>query len=51
MVARVSQDQLLIERQEVALQRLQDRFAHVPRDVSLVDELIADRHREADSEQ
>ena len=36
---------------EAALKRIQDRFrASVPRDVSLVDELIADRRREVAGE-
>ena len=47
MVARVHDRQLVIERREDALRRVQGRFAHVPADVSLADELIEDRRREA----
>jgi bifunctional DNA-binding transcriptional regulator/antitoxin component of YhaV-PrlF toxin-antitoxin module len=47
LVARVHDRQLVIERREDALRRVQGRFAHVPADVSLADELIEDRRREA----
>ena len=47
LVARVLDRQLIIERREDALRRIQARFVSVPAGVSLADELIEDRHREA----
>lgn len=47
LVARVLGRQLVIERWEDALRRIQGRFAVVPADVSLAGELIEDRRREA----
>ena len=47
LLARVLDRQLVIERREDALRRIQGRFAIVPTDVSLADELIGDRQREA----
>ena len=38
---------LVLERREEVLNRLQDRFRHIPPEVSLADELIADRRAEA----
>jgi len=48
LVARVVDRQLVIERREDALRRVQRRFAGIPAGVSLADELIADRRREAE---
>ena len=50
LVARVRDRQLVIERREDALRRLKGRFANVPPGVSLADELIEDRRREAAAE-
>lgn len=50
LVARVQDRQLVIERREDALVRIQGRFAHVPAGASLADELIEDRRREAANE-
>lgn len=50
LVARVIDRQLVIERGDDALRRIQGRVAHVPAGVSLADELIEDRHREAANE-
>ncbi len=47
LIARVKDGQLVLEKPEQILARLQDTFARVPRDVSLVDELIAERREEA----
>ena len=47
LIARVKDGQLVLEKREQILARLQDTFAKVPRDVSLVDELIAERREEA----
>lgn len=51
LVARVVDRQLVIERREDALHRLQGRFAGIPAGVSLADELIADRRREVERDQ
>ena len=47
LVARIEGRQLVLASQEAALRRLQERFASVPEEVSLVDELLADRRRDA----
>ena len=47
LVAVAEDNRLVLERPEAALQRLRDRFRHLPRDVSLADELIAERQKEA----
>jgi len=46
-MARVEGDGIVLEPRAAALRRLRELFAHVPRDVSLVDELIAERREEA----
>jgi AbrB family looped-hinge helix DNA binding protein len=45
LVARKVGDSLVLERRETIVKRLQDRFSHIPKEVDLVDELIAE-HRE-----
>jgi AbrB family looped-hinge helix DNA binding protein len=50
LIARKVGDSLVLEKREVIIKRLQDRFSHIPREVSLVDELIEDRREEADKE-
>jgi AbrB family looped-hinge helix DNA binding protein len=47
LVARAEDDRLVLERREAVLARLQRRFAKVPANVSLVDELLAERRAEA----
>jgi AbrB family looped-hinge helix DNA binding protein len=47
LVARVEDQRLVLERREVVLERLRAQFRNVPSGVSLTDELIADRRREA----
>lgn len=47
LVARAEDDRLVLERREAVLARIRQRFAHIPPEVSLVDELIAERRREA----
>lgn len=47
LVARQDGDSIVLERRENLVRRLQARFAHVPDDISLVDELIAERQAEA----
>jgi bifunctional DNA-binding transcriptional regulator/antitoxin component of YhaV-PrlF toxin-antitoxin module len=46
LVARQDGDSIVLERRENLVKRLQARFAHIPEDVSLVDELIAERQAE-----
>ena len=50
LVVRQDGDSIVIERRETLVRRLQARFAHVPREVSLADELIAERRAEASRE-
>ena len=50
LVARADDGRLVLEKREQILARLQDTFAQVPNDVSLVDELIAERREEARKE-
>lgn len=47
LIARKVGESLVLERREAIEKRLQDRFRHIPRNVSLVDELIAERRAEA----
>lgn len=50
VVARVDGERLILEKRETVKQRLRQRFASIPADLSLVDELIAERRRNADLE-
>jgi AbrB family looped-hinge helix DNA binding protein len=50
LVARQDGEALVLERREAIEKRLQDRFRHIPGDVSLVGELIAERRAEAAKE-
>jgi AbrB family looped-hinge helix DNA binding protein len=50
LIARQEGESLVLERREAIEQRLQDRFRHISREVSLVDELIAERRAEAAKE-
>jgi hypothetical protein len=50
LVARVEDGRLIIERRAEVIQRLQQRFAHVPAHISLADELIEERRAEAERE-
>ncbi len=47
LVARVEEDRLILERREAIVRRLKARFSHIPEEVSLADELIAERRAEA----
>lgn len=47
LVARVDDDRLVLERRDAILARVRGRLAVVPADVSMVDELIAERREEA----
>lgn len=50
LVARTVGESLVLERRETVERRLRERFKHIPRDVSLADELIAERRVEAERE-
>ncbi len=50
LVARKVGESLVLERRETVEKRLRERFQHIPGDVSLVDELIAERRAEAAGE-
>jgi AbrB family looped-hinge helix DNA binding protein len=47
LIVRKVGESLVLERREAIEKRLQDRFGHIPKEVSLVDELIAERRAEA----
>ncbi len=47
LLAREKDGQLVFERPDQVLERLKKTFANVPADVSLADELIAERREEA----
>ncbi len=51
LVARQVGESLVLERREAIEKRLQDRFRHIPREVSLVDELLAERRDEVAREE
>ena len=50
LIAREEAGRLVLEKQETIKQRLKTRFAKVPEDRSLADELIADRREAAKQE-
>ena len=50
LVARKVGESLVLERRETVEKRLRERFRHIPKDVSLADELIAERRAEAAGE-
>ncbi len=50
LVVRMVGESLVLERRETVERRLRERFRHVPRDVNLVDELIAERRADAERE-
>jgi AbrB family looped-hinge helix DNA binding protein len=47
LVASAQENRLVLERRDAILARARNRFAHVPEDVSLADELIRHRREEA----
>lgn len=51
LVARQEGDRIVLERREAVEQRLKTRVANIPKNVSLVDALLADRRSEANREQ
>lgn len=50
LMARAEEDRLVLERREAILARLRNRFAAVPSDDSLVDELLEQRREESKRE-
>lgn len=50
LIARAEDDRLVLERRSAVLARLRARYEVVPPNVSLVDELIAERRRESKRE-
>lgn len=50
LVARIVDEGLVLERRETVEKRLRDRFRHIPGDVRLAEELIAERRAEAAKE-
>ena len=50
LIARTKNGQLVLEKPGQVLTRLKETFANVPSDVSLADELIAERREEAQRE-
>jgi bifunctional DNA-binding transcriptional regulator/antitoxin component of YhaV-PrlF toxin-antitoxin module len=50
LIAREEAGRLIFEKQEKIKQRLKDRFAQVPKDRSLANELIAERREVAQKE-
>jgi AbrB family looped-hinge helix DNA binding protein len=51
LIARTDNHQLIFEKREAILERVQSYFASVPADVQLADELIAERRAEARQEE
>ncbi len=47
LVARQVGNSLVLERRDEVVKRLQARFAHIPKEVSLADELIQERREAA----
>lgn len=50
LIAREEGGRLVFEKRETIERRLKARFAHIPEDLSLVDELIAERREAAKKE-
>ena len=50
LIARKEGESLVLERRETIEKRLWEMYSHVPKEVSLADELIAERRTEAQHE-
>ena len=50
LIAHREGESIVLERRPSLVKRLQERFAHIPSEVSLADELIAERRAEAERE-
>lgn len=51
LIARIEDGALVLQTREAALEDLRRLFDHIPPEVSLVDELLAERRREAAREE
>lgn len=47
LIAHIDNESLVLEKADAIKRRLKARFAHLPQDLSLADELIAERRAEA----
>lgn len=47
LIVRQEGESLVLERREAIESRLWEMFSHLPQEINLVDELIAERHSEA----
>ena len=50
LLARIEDDSLILESRDTVLKRMKNRFADIPKDVSLADELIEERRMESRKE-
>lgn len=50
LIARYQDGQLVLEKAETLKRRLKARFAHIPKEKSLADELLAERREEMECE-
>lgn len=50
LIARNEEGRLILEKQGTIKQRLKARFSHLPKSMSLADELIAERREESNRE-
>ncbi|MBW4532775.1 MAG: hypothetical protein KME09_02460 [Pleurocapsa minor HA4230-MV1] len=50
LIARSEEGRLILEKQETIKRRLKARFSQLPKETSLANELIAERHEEAKRE-
>ena len=50
LIAHQEQGRLVLEKASSVKRRLQQRFAHIPAETSLADQLIAERRQEAEQE-
>ena len=51
LLALVEDQRLILEKRESALKRVRRRFSHIPTEISLSDELIAERRNESEREE
>ncbi|AFY31396.1 AbrB/MazE/SpoVT family DNA-binding domain-containing protein [Calothrix sp. PCC 7507] len=50
LIARLEAGRLVLEKQETIKHRLKARFSHIPKDISLANDLLAERREEAKKE-
>ncbi|WP_016950883.1 AbrB/MazE/SpoVT family DNA-binding domain-containing protein [Anabaena sp. PCC 7108] len=51
LIAHLEEGRLILEKQETIKRRLKARFSQLPKDISLADELVAERREEANREE